>query len=83
MTGKLTLDTPLEDCTVNEQKTITLTVTPTSNDKNGFTAKVESVEGYEEDEPDEPSTGKQAPAVKKVMGKYGKMGGGKMDMGEM
>jgi len=64
MIGKLTLDSPLEDCEVGVPKEITLIVTPTANDET-FEADVDEVKDYEEegDAGDEKGKGKMPTAV--------------------
>lgn len=55
MQGKLSLDRPLADCVVGEAKEITLSVTPTKNDADGFEADVQEVVDYEEEKDEAPA----------------------------
>lgn len=52
----------LEDCVLNEPKQLVLTVTPTKNDKGGFTADVQELEHYDEGASDE--AGEETPPEK-------------------
>lgn len=67
------LASQLGDCTVGEEKQITLTVKVTGMDANGFTAEVTDVQPYEEpeqtDNPQEETadTSGPSPAMKKAM----------------
>lgn len=75
MQGSITLTKALSDCKVGEEKEITLLVTPTSNDSEGFKADVVKVVDYEEEMDEEEKKpmmegkemGKLAPAAKKAM----------------
>lgn len=73
MEGKIMLDKMLADCEIGVQKSVTVLVTPTANDKtHGFEADVDEVVDYEEEGGDESTKDAKEggePAEGKSMGK--------------